>query len=230
MKELKHFLSAFKQLSDRLKRLENIGIPKDGYTPIKGVDYFDGLPGKDGVPGRDGKDGKNGRDFTFDMFTPEQLSLLTGKQGEKGERGKPGKNGIDGKNGDPGRDGKQGPRGEKGAKGDKGDAGDDGRGIENVYIDEKGHLIIVFTDGEKKDVGRVVGRDGQTGYGVPGSMGPRGEQGISIVGVEIDKNGHLIQILSDGKRLDAGQLPYYNLTTNTYNSKNFKYNSRIKYN
>ena len=34
------------------------GLPgKDGYTPIKGVDYFDG---KDGLPGRDGRDGKNG--------------------------------------------------------------------------------------------------------------------------------------------------------------------------
>lgn len=37
------------------------GIPgrdgQDGYTPIKGVDYFDG---KDGANGKDGKDGKNG--------------------------------------------------------------------------------------------------------------------------------------------------------------------------
>lgn len=32
---------------------------KDGYTPVKGVDYFDGAqgePGKDGQPGKDGKD------------------------------------------------------------------------------------------------------------------------------------------------------------------------------
>ena len=27
---------------------------KDGYTPIKGVDYFDGQPGKDGADGKDG--------------------------------------------------------------------------------------------------------------------------------------------------------------------------------
>lgn len=42
---------------------------KDGYTPIKGVDYFDGEPGKDGKDGFtpvkgvdyfDGKDGKDG--------------------------------------------------------------------------------------------------------------------------------------------------------------------------
>lgn len=32
---------------------------KDGYTPIKGVDYFDGEPGKDGEPGQPGADGKD---------------------------------------------------------------------------------------------------------------------------------------------------------------------------
>ena len=34
---------------------------KDGYTPVKGVDYFDGLPGKDGAPGQPGKDGEPGQ-------------------------------------------------------------------------------------------------------------------------------------------------------------------------
>lgn len=33
---------------------------QDGYTPVKGVDYFDGQPGKDGVNGKDGVDGKDG--------------------------------------------------------------------------------------------------------------------------------------------------------------------------
>lgn len=40
------------------------GLPgdpgKDGYTPVKGVDYFDGQPGKDGTPGADGQPGKDG--------------------------------------------------------------------------------------------------------------------------------------------------------------------------
>lgn len=34
----------------------------DGYTPIKGVDYFDGQPGKNGAPGKDGADGQPGKD------------------------------------------------------------------------------------------------------------------------------------------------------------------------
>ena len=34
---------------------------KDGYTPQKGVDYFDGAPGKDGTNGKDGVNGKDGQ-------------------------------------------------------------------------------------------------------------------------------------------------------------------------
>lgn len=56
---------------------------KDGYTPIKGVDYFDGedgAPGKDGytpikgIDYFDGEDGKDGMTFTTD----ESLSLKDG--------------------------------------------------------------------------------------------------------------------------------------------------------
>lgn len=38
----------------------------DGYTPIKGIDYFDG---KDGAPGRDGLDGGPGKDGA-DGYSP----------------------------------------------------------------------------------------------------------------------------------------------------------------
>jgi len=68
---------------------------KDGYTPIKGVDYFDGTNGKDGVNGKNGIDGKS---FTYADFTQTQLESLRGPQGLQGERGlpgEPGKNGTD---------------------------------------------------------------------------------------------------------------------------------------
>lgn len=55
---------------------------KDGYTPQKGIDYFDG---------------EKGDPFTYEDFTEEQLALL------KGEDGSPG---IAGKDGQPGKDGK----------------------------------------------------------------------------------------------------------------------------
>lgn len=51
----------------------------DGYTPQKGVDYFDGKDGYTPQKGIDYFDGKDGADFTYDMFTPEQLEKLKGE-------------------------------------------------------------------------------------------------------------------------------------------------------
>lgn len=61
---------------------------KDGYTPVKGVDYFDGLPGKDGKDGSDGKDG----------YTPQKgIDYFDGKDGLPGETGKDGYTPVVGK-------------------------------------------------------------------------------------------------------------------------------------
>lgn len=199
--EIKAILDAFKKISERLIKLESIGIPKDGK---------DGLPGKNGKDGINGQDGKDGKDFTFDMFTPEQIALLKGEKGKDGLPGKDGKNGINGKDGLPGAEGKQGAPGKDGkdgkpgAKGKNGKDGKDGRGIEDVYIDDNGHLIIVFTDGEKKDVGKVVGKDGVNGIGFAGAQGKPGQNGISVVDTKIDNKGHLIVTLSNGEEIDAG--------------------------
>ena len=54
----------------------------DGYTPVKGVDYFDGEKGDKGDP------------FTYGDFTPEQLASLKGDKGDKGDNGTDGKDGI----------------------------------------------------------------------------------------------------------------------------------------
>ena len=43
-----------KIVTEVTNKIDEIGIPEDGYTPIKGIDYFDGEPGE---PGKDGKDG-----------------------------------------------------------------------------------------------------------------------------------------------------------------------------
>lgn len=56
----------------------------DGYTPVKGVDYFDGAKGDKGDP------------FTYKDFTPEQLASLKGDKGDKGDNGADGKDGADG--------------------------------------------------------------------------------------------------------------------------------------
>lgn len=36
---------------------------KDGYTPVKGVDYFDGEKGEQGIQGIQGEPGKDGQDY-----------------------------------------------------------------------------------------------------------------------------------------------------------------------
>lgn len=77
----------------------------------------------------------------------------------------------------------------------------DVRGIQDCYIDDKGHLIIVFTDGTKKDVGKVVGEDGVSGVGIAGMQG---RPGVGVHTVQINDEGHLIVRLTDGREIDAG--------------------------
>ena len=72
--------SELMQMKNSIKKVEEsskaIPKPKDGYTPIKDIDYFDGQDGKNGkdsvsthtetvtvkeTPAKDGKDGKDGK-------------------------------------------------------------------------------------------------------------------------------------------------------------------------
>ena len=84
-----------------------------------------------------------------------------------------------------------GPQGDKGEKGDKGEQGNTLH--EAGLYDEK--LVLKFTDGEKIDVGKVVGPRGGQGIqgvigeqGIVGPIGSQGEQGlIGPEGVKGDK-------------------------------------------
>lgn len=52
---------------------------KDGYTPVKNKDYFDGKDGKDGKDGRDGVDGKTpvtGTDYFTEADKAEMVSAV----------------------------------------------------------------------------------------------------------------------------------------------------------
>ena len=66
---------------------------KDGYTPVKGVDYFDGEPGKDGAAGKDGYTPIKGVDYFDgapgepgkDGYTPVKgVDYFDGKDGANG--------------------------------------------------------------------------------------------------------------------------------------------------
>jgi hypothetical protein len=76
---------------------------------------------------------------------------------KNGEDGKPG---ADGKEGKPGEDGKPGADGLPGANGEPGAKGADGVGLAGAMIDRDGCLMATLTNGEVKNLGPVVGKDG----------------------------------------------------------------------
>jgi len=71
--------------------------------------------------------------------------------------------------------GTQGERGITGTRGTDGTDGKDGRGISNAELTADGSLVIVFSDGEKSNVGLVKGVEGPRGQagqnGVVTSLG-----------------------------------------------------------
>ena len=81
---------------------------------IEAIELLEGPQGPQGEPGQDGKD------FTFDMFTPEQLEALKGPAGEQGLQGEKGVEGAQGPQGERGPEGPQGEMGPEGPQGEKG--------------------------------------------------------------------------------------------------------------
>ena len=97
------------------------GVPgNDGYTPIKGKDYFDG---KNGADGKDGEDGISvthswdGAILTITSASGTSSVNLKGEKGDKGDKGEPGLPGVTGKDGVNGKDGKDGVDGRTPIKG-----------------------------------------------------------------------------------------------------------------
>ena len=64
---------------------------KNGYTPVKNIDYFDG---KDGAPGRDGYTPVKGIDYFDGAPGKDGAKGEPGEKGDKGEPGIPGDNGY----------------------------------------------------------------------------------------------------------------------------------------
>lgn len=132
---------------------------------------------------------------------------VQGPQGEVGPQGPVGETGPKGDTGEPGADGEPGKDGHTPEIGDNGnwfingvDTGVTALGtvITTTEINDKGHLIVTFTDGSELDVGSVVGADGKDGKdgtngidgkdGAVGPQGPQGEQGVQgIQGIPGEK-------------------------------------------
>lgn len=92
--------------------------------------------------------------------------------------------------GDKGDKGEKGDRGEKGERGEKGASGDTG----------------------------AVGPQGKEGKA--GKDGKKGKDGVSVVDAEIAVDDHLVLKLSDGKEIDAGELPKANTNGGVFVSGN----------
>ena len=168
---------------------------KDGYTPIKGVDYFDGEKGEPGEQGPQGEKGDKGEigpqgpkgdkgdtglqgpkgekgdkgdPFTYADFTAEQL---VGLKGEKGDTGEQGPQGVKGDKGEPGEQGPQGVKGDKGEPGEQGPQGPAGR---DGHTPVKG---VDYFDGEKGEQGPQGPQGVKGDKGDPGEQGPKGDKG-----------------------------------------------------
>ena len=168
------------------------------YKGEKGDKGDPGENGRDGKDGRDGRDGKDGRDGQ------------RGPQGEQGERGLQGARGLQGEQGIQGPQGPEGPRGQQGLlgpqgaqgiQGEKGEHGDRGeRGPANaetkyVRCEETGkwHRVTVKHNrfGEA-----VLAADSEETPLLPEDVTGAVE---GICAMEIDKNGHLLVVLPDGR-------------------------------
>lgn len=84
-----------------------------------------------------------------------------------------------------------------------GDPGKDGAGIADLVIDREGSLVATFTDGRMKNLGRVVGRDGENG-----TPGENGRDGFSLEHFDTKWDGErtLTLIFDDGQSEYTHQL------------------------
>ena len=80
----------------------------------QGEQGIQGEVGPQGDKGDTGEQGPAGKDFTYDMFTEDQLEALRGPQGIQGIQGPQGDQGIQGEQGIQGIQGEVGPKGDKG--------------------------------------------------------------------------------------------------------------------
>lgn len=90
-------------------------------------------------------------------------------------------------------------------------------GVKDARINDAGHLILAFTDGTTKDLGKVTGKDGAEGKpgtdgkdgqaGADGKDGNNGKEGRGIASVTTNAAGQLVITLTDGTMLDPVDMP-----------------------
>lgn len=164
-----------------LKRIADL----EGRPPERGEKGDQGKPGDAGPQGERGVDGKDALPVSDEQIAAAVARYLetnpppAGRDGAVGAPGKQGDVGPAGPQGEVGARGEQGAAGPAGADGEKGRDGRDGVGLAGALIDRDGSLVVTLTNGEHKNLGPVVGRDGVDGRdGHPGEKGADGRDGV----------------------------------------------------
>ncbi len=92
-------------------------------------------------------------------------------------------------------------------EGEDGADGFDGVGIESATINDKGELVLTYTDGNTVNLGKVTGTDGQDGQnGTNGTDGEDGKDGVGIKSATINDKGELVLAYTDGTTVNLGKV------------------------
>ena len=190
---------------------------ENGYSGSE-TEWIQSLIGKDGEPGKSAYEIAVEKGYTGSE--DEWLLSLIGQHGQDGKNGKSAydlavENGYDGTL-------TEWLTSLIGKSGEKGDRGATGTGISEIYVNEKGELIITLTDNTVHNVGKIVGEDGQNGIngadgqngkdgedgkdGTNGIDGQDGKDGRGIYDISLNNAGELIITLSDNTVYNLGTI------------------------
>lgn len=93
--------------------------------------------------------------------------------------------------------------------------GADGIGLAGAIIDRSGSLVVTLTNGETRNLGEVVGKDGRDGVdgkdGKDGEAGPRGERGFDLEAfdTELQADGRTILLkFTAGDTIETHELQF----------------------
>lgn len=198
------------------------------------LDKVVGSNGADGIGIAKSEINENGElVITYSNGQSANLGNVIGKDGAKGDKGDNGENGADGigiSNAEVNAKGElvvtysdgrtanlgnvigaAGAKGDKGDKGDNGEKGEDGVSVASAEINTEGELVISFSNGQRTNVGSVIGAAGAKGdkgeqgeQGEKGDKGDKGDNGIGIKKSEINSLGELVVTYTDDTVANLG--------------------------
>ena len=162
-----------------------------------------GVPGERGEKGDTGLRGSDAAPVDMDAIIAAVVARMPSP--ERGERGEAGPPGRDGKDGAAGLDGKDGAPGLNGKDGAPGLNGKDAEPVDVAAVAARvAAMVPTPKDGRDGTDGNpgVAGQDGAPG--LHGKDGVDGKDGVGVMDAVLDRAGHLILTLSDGRTKDVG--------------------------